>query len=77
MGKKVYWQPIGSRGRWDRRFSAQFYHRELDDSLHFHRNFDSGIEREEFIREQNSLVRKYDTAEEYADLYRSILTLTS
>lgn len=77
MGKRVFWQPIRNRGNWDQRYAVEFRSRTMDDSLWLYRTLDSGMAREDFIREQNSLVRKFSTDEEYVLFYRTVLTLTA
>jgi hypothetical protein len=77
MGKRVFWQPIRNRGKWDQRYAAEFRSRDADNSIWFYRIFDSGMAREEFIREQNQMVRKFSTDEEYAQFYRTVSTLTA
>lgn len=69
--KKAYWRPLNTRGRWDDRFYAQY--RSGDEV--FNRTFTSGLEREEFIRDQNQLVRRYGSDEAYIGFYKTVLTI--
>lgn len=68
--KKTYWKPL--KGNW-KRFYAQYRSNEEV----FNRTFQTGLEREEFIREQNQLVRKYGSDEAYIALYKAVLTLVA
>ncbi len=75
--KKTFWEPKGTRGKWDNYFAANYG--SYRDAPHLHRSktFKNGMERELFIREQNSIVRKCSSDEEYRALYDSVLTLMS
>lgn len=72
MSGKTFWKPRKGRYRW---FYAE-YHPVNDHDRWINKQFESGAEREVFIREQSELIRRCSTDEEYMNLYNSILTLT-
>ncbi len=73
MAKRAFWQPSG--GRWNR-YSASYQSKE-DPNIIFYKTLGSGKEREEFIREQSHLIRRFPTDQEYADFYNFLSTMTS
>lgn len=69
---KTFWKPRS--GRWGY-FCAEYYPINQHD-VWLNKKFSTGPEREAFIREQNQLVRKCKSDQEYLEIYYSVLTLT-
>lgn len=67
---KRFWEPM-KKNRWRVPFVAHY-----PGLGGFSRSFNSGAEREQFIREQNIIIRKCQTDEEYYHLYKNILILS-
>lgn len=72
MAKRRFWQPSGGGYH---TFYAVF--NPSDGSKQLWKECSSGKEREEFIREQSHLIRRYETEQEYLDFYRFLCTMTA
>lgn len=73
MAKRAFWQPSG--GGYNS-FHAWYQSKE-DPNIRFWKTLSSGKEREEFIREQSHLIRRFETEKEYVDFYNFLSTMTS
>lgn len=67
---KRFWVPL-KKGKWRYNYVACY-----EGLGGFSRAFENGAAREQFIREQNAIVRKCASDEEYYSLYKNILLLS-
>lgn len=74
--KKTFWEPEGAR-KWDRFVYARYRNFKTSEKMHLQKSFTCKMERETWIREQNSLIRKFSSDEEYVQFWNTVLTLTS
>jgi len=73
MAKRSFWQPTG--GGYNV-FYAEYRSRE-DPTIKLWKRCSSGKEREEFIREQSLIIRRFETEKEYLDFYNFLSTLVA
>ena len=68
--KRTFWQPVGWGYYAEYRTTSQ-----KREPPTFYMKSDSGQAREEFIREQSKMIRKFETDEEYIAYWRSVQAL--